>query len=451
MGGTQAASDAGRLDRLALGFARLLARVAYRRIEVRGAEHVPAEGPVIFVANHGNSLVDPLLLVALLPRRVRFLAKSTLWKNPLLLPFLRGFDAIPVYRQQDAVDTSRNQETFARCHQELAAGAAVALFPEGISHDEPALQPLKTGAARIALGAEAEHGPLGVRIVPVGLTFEEKGRFRSRALLVIGEAIDPAPELALTDAREAARALTDRIDAGLRRVTLNFPSWEIGALVERAADVFAEDERVLPGRPELGERFSLRQAFGAGFAEARAKFPERTQRVELMAQHYDGMLRALALRDDQVAARYPWRHATAYLGDRLPAMLLGLPVAAVGTLLNAVPYQIPGQVALLVRRYGDLPATYKILTGMVFFPLTWALEAWAASGLWGFWAGVLTAIAAPASGFFALLYLERNASLWREVLAWLTLRIRPRRAADLRRLRAEIRKEIAALVQDVQV
>lgn len=438
------------MDAAALGFARLLTRVFYRSVEIRGAEHVPAEGPVIFVANHGNSLVDPLLLVALLPRRVRFLAKSTLWKNPLLMPFLRLFEAIPVYRQQDGVDTGRNQDTFARCHEELAAGAAIALFPEGISHDEPQLQPLKTGAARIALGAEAAGAASGVRIVPVGLTFEEKGRFRSRALLVMGPAIETQPERSSTDldAREAARSLTARIDAGLREVTLNFPSWELSTLVERAADVFAEEQRTLPGRPELGERFSLRKTIGDRYASVREKFPERTQQIESMAHHYDGMLRALALRDDQVTAQYPWKHARAYLGDRLAVLLLGLPIAIVGTLLNYLPYRIPGWVGLAVSRYGDLPATYKILTGVVLMPTTWALEAWAASSLWGLPAGILSALTAPVTGFFALVYMERNASMWREILAYLTLRWRPERAGELRALRADIRREIAALVAD---
>ena len=438
-------------DAAALKLARLLTHVSYRSVEVRGGENVPAQSPVIFVANHGNSLVDPLLLVALLPRRVRFLAKSTLWKNPLLTPFMRLFDAIPVYRQQDGGDTARNQDTFARCHDELASGAAVALFPEGISHNEPQLQPLKTGAARIALGAEAALGPLGIRIVPVGLTFEEKGRFRSRALLVLGEAIDPEPEIEAygADPREAARALTLRIDAGLREVTLNFPSWELSTLVERAADVFAEEQRTLPGRPELAERFSLRKAFGESYAAASEKYPDRTQQIERMAHHYDGMLRALALRDDQVTARYPWQSVRAYLGDRIPLLLLGLPIALLGSLLNYLPYRIPGWVALSVSRYGDLPATYKILTGLVLMPTTWALEAWAAASAWGLSAGIVTAFLAPATGFFALLYIERNASMWREVLAYLTLRWRPERAATLRRLRAEIRNEIAALVEDV--
>lgn len=431
--------------------ARGLTRLFYHSVEVRGAEHVPTEGPVVFVANHGNSLVDPLLLVALLPRQTRFLAKSTLWKNPAVLPFVRWFEAIPVYRQQDGSDMSRNQDTFSRCYEELARGAAVGLFPEGISHDQPELQPLKTGAARIALGAEADHGPLGVRVVPVGLTFEEKGRFRSRALLVVGEAIDPTPELAIAadDSREASRALTARIEAGLRSVTLNYPSWEMSSLVERAADVYAEGERSLPGRPELAQRFSLRRDFGEGYAAARTKHPERVEQIERLAHRYDGMLRALALRDDQVTARYPWRRATAYVGDRMAVLLLGLPIAILGTLLNYLPYRLPGWVGALVQRTGDLPATYKILTGMLAAPVTWALEAWLAASLWGFWAGVVTAVAAPVTGWFALLFHERNGSMWREILAYLTLRWRPERAAELRGLRAEIRREVAALVDEV--
>ena len=131
--------------------------------------------------------------------------------------------------------------------------------------------------------------PYGI-YVPVGLTFEEKGRFRSRALLVLGEAIDPEPEIDAygADPREAARALTLRIDAGLREVTLNFPSWELSTLVERAADVFAEEQRTLPGRPELAERFSLRKAFGESYAAASEKYPDRTQQIERMArsQHH---------------------------------------------------------------------------------------------------------------------------------------------------------------------
>lgn len=426
------------LDAIAVALTRLLARVFYREVVVRGLPNLPEGGPLVLVANHGNSLVDPLLLIACLPRRIRFLAKSTLWQNPVLVPLLTLAGAVPVHRRQDGEDMSKNRDTFERCHQELLDGGAVALFPEGISYHAPELQPLKTGAARIAQGVP------GTPIVPVGITFEDKATFRSRVLLVIGEPLTPGAD-------ESPRDLTARIEQALRGVTLNFESWEVAQLVERAAEVYAGDDRLLPGRADLAEHFSLRKAFGDGYAAAREKHPERLERVEHMAARYDGMLSALRLRDDQVTARYPWSHATAYLGDRLGLLLLGLPVAAVGTLLNYLPYRLPGLVGFLVRDHRDLPATYKILTGMVALPLAWALEAWAATAAWGGPAGAVGAVVAPASGWVALRFHEEHGSLWREVGAYLRLRLCPARTQDLRRLRAQIRAEIEALVASVGV
>src|SRR5262245_24632349 len=216
------------LDRAARALARVLLAVFFRSAEVQGIERVPSSGPVLFVANHGNGLVDPMVLVALLPRLPRFLAKHTLWSNPAVRPLLELAGAVPVYRAQEG-DTARNQETFARCFAELRGGGAVALFPEGVSHDQPALQPLRTGAARIALGAAAS-GPSLV-ILPIGLTFDDKRTFRSRLLLCVGEPIPVAGESA--DDAEAVRALTDAIDAGLRAVTLNTDSWHTARLLAR--------------------------------------------------------------------------------------------------------------------------------------------------------------------------------------------------------------------------
>src|SRR6185369_5042083 len=142
------------VDTLFQAFLRLVIRVFFRGVEIAGREHLPLGRPMVLVANHVNGLIDPLLLLGALPVHPRLLAKSTLWKNPLVRPFVELAGAIPVYRKQDQVDTAQNEETFARSHDLLASGGALALFPEGKSHSEPALQPLKTGLARIVLGAE---------------------------------------------------------------------------------------------------------------------------------------------------------------------------------------------------------------------------------------------------------------------------------------------------------
>ena len=163
--------------------ARAVCWVFYRvdRIGARAA----SDGAVLLLPNHPNALLDPALVWATAGRDVRFLAKSTLFDGPLR-PVLAGAGAIPVYRKLDqGVDTSKNAETFAAVSAALAAGDAVCIFPEGISHSTGRLEPLRTGAARMALAAEREG--TAVALVPVGLNFDRKTAFRSRVTVVFGQ------------------------------------------------------------------------------------------------------------------------------------------------------------------------------------------------------------------------------------------------------------------------
>ena len=210
----------GRLDRVLALLTRLTLRVFFREIEVVGLARVPRGVPLLVVANHVNALVDALLIIAFLGLRPRILAKSTLWRHPVIAPLLVLAGGVPVYRRQDGKDTTRNFDTFRRCRAVLAGGGAVLLFPEGTSHSQPHRLPLKTGAARIALETEACHGPLHLSIIPVGLRYEAKGEFRSRVLIQVGDPIDPASEREryARHGRVAVQALTDRIAAGLDKV-----------------------------------------------------------------------------------------------------------------------------------------------------------------------------------------------------------------------------------------
>src|SRR6185369_14680026 len=144
------------IRRFIVSLLRLALRIYFQRIEVTGLDHVPANTPVIFVLNHPNALVDPVFLLCLAPRRVSFLAKAPLFRMPVIGYFVKALDSLPVYRRQDeGQDVSKNQETFAAARELLAKGGTIGICPEGVSHSEPSLRPIKTGAARISIAAVA--------------------------------------------------------------------------------------------------------------------------------------------------------------------------------------------------------------------------------------------------------------------------------------------------------
>jgi glycerol-3-phosphate O-acyltransferase/dihydroxyacetone phosphate acyltransferase len=438
-------------DRFLRALVRLVLKIFFREVEVAGAARIPLDRPLVLVANHVNGLIDPLLLWGPLPVTPRFLAKSTLWKNPLVRPFLDLAGAIPVYRRQDeGLDLAKNDETFARSHELLARGGVLALFPEGTSHSDPALKPLKTGAARIVLEAERIFPGLGTRIVPVGLLFDAKQTFRSRVLVAVGEPLDPAPEIALqaqdpTAAIAAARHLTARIDDALQEVTLNYETWEDARLIARAADLYRHRTLALPTRGSLAEGIAFRRAFLEGYRDLRESHPEKIAAAAEAVRDYDRLLRACDLRDDQVGAAYPTSPVARFVGRSLLRLLVHLPLAAIGTILNYPAYRLIGAIVKRATRAQDQTATYKVFGALLLFPLAWLAEGWVAGHYLGGRLGTVLALAAPPTGYIALLFHDRRAIVWHEARAFLLLRTRRRLADELKARREAVLKQVEEL------
>src|SRR6185369_7761105 len=229
--------------RVIVALLRFALRIYFRRIEVTGLEHVPHDDPVIFVLNHPNALVDPVFLLCLAPRQVSFLAKAPLFRMPVIGYLVKQLDSLPVYRRQDqGEDLAKNQETFIAARKLLARGGTIGTCPEGVSHDEPGLRPIKTGAARISLAAVSTGEVSGLKIIPAGLYYTSKTRFRSDALLYFGNPIDVEPVTLEPDGsppREAVRKLSNQIEKALREVILDAHHEEELQMTARAERIFS--------------------------------------------------------------------------------------------------------------------------------------------------------------------------------------------------------------------
>ncbi len=394
-----------------------LVRLYYPRRVLQGAERIPRDRPLIFVLNHPNGLLDPMLLGLAVDGEVRFLAKSTLFGNPVGRLAMEAFGCLPVYRQQDeGANQEKNEATFVRCRQALAAGQWLALFPEGTSHSDPQLRPMKTGAARIALSAQRliaeSNETLGIAIVPVGLAYERKATFRSRVLLVVGNVIDVHARLPayLADERAAVGRLTDDIHAALREVV---PEAETTELLEGIVRVASWTREVAgaTAKPDLAAQHRRVGELLAAYKMLRECDPERLETISARARDYANTLRRLGVRD-------PWRleFETVRLGPAVRAwfaLIVSAPVAFLGALLAFPPYRLAGPVAARVTGDEDVLGTVKLLAGAVFVLGAWIAEVAIMAFVAGPWWALGLALVAAPSGYMAL----RFGETWEKTLA----------------------------------
>lgn len=403
-------------------------RLFFRRIEADGVEKVPTDEPLIFVLNHPNGLIDPALVFVALPRRVSFLAKSTLFKLPVLKFALRALDVLPLYRQIDQKDTraanpaeklatnvALNQRTFAACFEFLRQNRCIALFPEGVSHNSTFLLPMKTGAARIALGALGVGGEnvRELKIVPVGLYYTSKTSFRSEALLNFGEPflVSPAPlDENGQPPREAVRELSERIAENLREVTLNVEDKFAFEVVRRTETLFSSVYEGLNFRRSLADELDLRQKLAEKFESGSDTADELKNRLGA----YENRLRKLGVSPEHLSvAKHSSRFVFTHFLLRIAIIAALSPLVIVGAGLHLPAYLLCLLAAKLFRKHGpdESGGTIKIVAAIALMPLTWLVVAAAVFFVWSWQAALASLPVSIVCGYAALRCLEEAVDL----------------------------------------
>jgi 1-acyl-sn-glycerol-3-phosphate acyltransferase len=396
------------IRRLIVSLVRLALRIYFQRIEVTGLEHVPLDTPVIFVLNHPNALVDPVFLLCLAPRRVSFLAKAPLFRMPVIGYLVKALDSLPVYRRQDeGHDVTKNEETFVAARKLLARGGTIGICPEGMSHDEPGLRPIKTGAARIALAAISTGEVRNLQIVPAGLYYTSKTRFRSSALLYFGAPLTVTPVQLEPDGsppRDAVRQLSKQIEDALRAVILDARHEEALQTIARAERIFSAEAR---NGDSLKDELRLQQRFVKAYAILQGHQPDRLRRLEQRMIRFEEELHQAGVDAEELAPPSSTWNVLKSIIKRSLLFLLMLGPAAIGTVTHYPAYRLGGYLATKFSREAeDVVSTVKIISAMLLFPLTWVILAVAGYLEFGWSVAALVLLAVPASGYVAIIFFE---------------------------------------------
>ena len=308
-----------------LGYVNRCFRLSYSSLEYAGIGNIPADGAIIFAPNHANTLMDALAVLSLDNRAKVFVARADIFKNKMAAPILDFLKMLPINRIRDGKDAlSENGEVFRQCIDALCAGLPFCILPEGTHRTMHSLLPLRKGIARIALEAIRDiPGDMPVRIVPVGLEYEDYFMFRSRLLVTVAEPID---------VRAFAASVSQEPDAVFCRQLLK----EIESRIKASIVCLPDDERY-NGLWEASNIFYSRQnRHDAPMIERRAGLQKAVDMIckrhpELIgkAEESAALRRKLKIRLSSITS-FPTRGGVAI---RCLGLLLILPAAVAEALL----------------------------------------------------------------------------------------------------------------------
>ncbi len=394
---------------------RVALKVFFQKIKISASEVLPHRGPMIVVANHPNTFMDPLLVAAHIKAPIYFLANSSIFATPFTRWLFKKLHMVPIQRKIDSNKTNlSNEQIFEKCYDFLANGGTLLIFPEGWSQWGRRLRPLKTGSARIALGAEAQKNfGLGVKIITFGLNYSKPESFRSEVFIKIGKPIElkDYKNLYQKDNFQAAQQLTETIKTQLEALTITTQNEVEDQLIQHIETLY---KRKLSQEIKLSDQQKEQEhLITKGIVDALQHFalhdPERVSRFDKDLQRYLTDLDRLDL-NDEVFSKQPKRKKGIFWASVQTALyfILGFVPFLYGLLNNYVPYIIPSQIAYKIVKLSKVEeyiAPVMMLSGIFTFGFFYTLQVGLVHWLFNnFWISIAYFLSLPLSGFFALFY-----------------------------------------------
>ncbi len=359
-------------------------RVYFKRVTVKKYSDVPKNCPLIIVANHPSTFLDPIVIALQVNREIYFLAKAEVFNSSIAKWLLPKFNMIPVHRKQDdPSQMHKNEETFEKCFEHLSHNGTILLFPEGVSLTQRKLEKIKTGAARIALGAEAANNySLGVKILVVGLNYSNPHKFQSELFINIDSPINVSDfyEKHKQDSFKAAHELTDLIKQKLEHQIIIIEDFETDKLIKKIETIFkskliatTKDEKV-KSLSEKEQNFAMTKRIVEAVNYFKAREPQRVVRISKMTDDYFNSLDRLHL-NDYLLKNFS-KSGSIFIRSVFTFLylIIGFPFWLFGVINNYLPYKLPYYITRAITKKEDWHGAMFVMFGVFTFILFYSLQ-----------------------------------------------------------------------------
>ncbi|RLD81013.1 MAG: acyltransferase [Bacteroidetes bacterium] len=219
----------------------------YKKILVKGKKNITKNKAILFISNHPNALIDPLLVATHSSRNMYYLTQAGVFKNKIVKKILDSVNMIPVYRVRDGLSSkdlkTYNDEVFQYCYQILNKKQALLIYVEGSHNIQRKVRPFRKGFTRIVFGAMDQYNDLEIDIIPVGMNYTNVDGYASKVSINYGKPISFRPFWEIEDRNEAIRKLIAEAENKLKLVTNHISDSEN---YEKIIQYFESDEFLFP-------------------------------------------------------------------------------------------------------------------------------------------------------------------------------------------------------------
>ncbi len=351
-------------------------KIFYKKVKYDGIENIPKDKPVLIAPNHQNALMDALAIIYALNKQIVFLARSDIFKNPVIAKILFFLKILPVFRMRDGKEKLKyNEQIYNKTIQVLKSSRPVVIFPEAQHIDKKHLRKLKKGIQRIAFKLEEDNDfKADVQIIPTGIYYSNYWNFRSKLYVSFGKpiSIKDFEKDYKEDPVRAMVKLGNLMHEKIKEQIINIKDLETHDEYDFLLEVL--DSSVAKSLSvndlsDLKNKISVDKETVKRIDLLKEKNPEKFKELINDADEYFEGLKKHKLKDWVIEKSVP----TKRLIGKIVLLILGIPVYVYGAVNNIIPYLLP---RLITKKLKDRQFESSIVYGLgIFtFPIFYVLQ-----------------------------------------------------------------------------